>query len=98
MDIETNEDMTSDKGGALVMFPLARRAKEVRAVAAALVAKNSWRTADTYRSRQSDRLFRELAALGLAEDVQDEEVGAFFDAVEREVEAIFGAEFELNKA
>ncbi len=98
MDIESNEHQKSNAGGALVMFPLARRVKEVRAVAAALVAKSSWRTADAYRSRQSDRLFRELAALGLPEDVQDEEVGAFFDAVDREVEARFGAEFELNEA
>ena len=68
----------------IIPFPLTRRLATVREVAARLRAKND-RHAEAYRNRVADSLFEHLARIGLSEDEQDEQVGAFFSAVELEL-------------
>ncbi|MEP7452420.1 DUF6074 family protein [Phyllobacterium sp. SB3] len=68
----------------IVPFPLTRRLATVRDVAAKLKEKND-RHAEAYRNRIADELFEHLARIGLSEDEQDEQVGAFFSAVELEM-------------
>lgn len=72
-------------GGHVVPFPLTSRIGEVRAAAAELMGKRSTTAATRFRNALAGRKFAELAALGLDEDTQDEAVGAFLSAVEREL-------------
>jgi hypothetical protein len=68
----------------IIPFPMTKRLATVREVAATLKGKNG-RHAEAYRNRIADGLFEHLARIGLSEDEQDEEVGAFFSAVELEM-------------
>ncbi|MGN7772172.1 DUF6074 family protein [Phyllobacterium sp. 22552] len=72
----------------IILFPLTHRVGKVRDVAEKLVEKSSARAADYYRSQVSDALFKHLEKLGLSEDEQDEQVGAFFAAVDVEAERL----------
>ena len=72
-------------GGHVVPFPLTSRIGEVRAAAAELIGKRSMAAATKFRNALAGRKFAELAALGLDEETQDEAVGAFLSAVEREM-------------
>lgn len=73
-----DQDQAEQTGAQLLVFPLARRAGLVRATAHALMAMSSQRAVDRYRGKVADRLFAELAGLGISEYEQDEAVGAFF--------------------
>jgi hypothetical protein len=68
----------------IIPFPLTKRSATVREVAAGLKGKSN-RHAEAYRNRIADELFEHLARTGLSEDEQDEQVGAFFSAVELEM-------------
>ena len=69
----------------IIAFPLTRRAARVREVATRLMEKTSDRHATAYRNQVAETFFRYLDKLGIAEDEQDEQVGAFFTAVELEM-------------
>ncbi|MGH6862335.1 MAG: DUF6074 family protein [Phyllobacterium sp.] len=69
----------------IVPFPLTKRISRIRDVAAKLMDKTTDRHAEAYRNQVAEGLFRHLSRLGIAEDEQDEQVGAFFTAVEMEL-------------
>jgi hypothetical protein len=66
-------------------FPLDRRHGQIRRAALALAAARSAAAAERLRFAVADALFAELEAFGLDEAAQDEAVGAFFIALEREM-------------
>lgn len=78
----------------VVSFPLHRRTGEVRRVARALAAIADVDDCDAYRHDLAEEMFASLASLGLSEDEQDEEVGAFFHAVECALEHVFAEALE----
>ena len=69
----------------IIAFPLTRRAARIRDVAARIMEKTSDRQANAYRNQVAETFFRHLDKIGIAEDEQDEQVGAFFTAVELEI-------------
>ncbi len=73
----------------VIPFPLTRRVTKVRVVAAKIMDKATDRQAEAYRNQVADGLFRHLAKIGVPEDEQDEQVGAFFTAVELELSRLF---------
>ena len=73
----------------IIPFPLTKRVAKVRDVAAKLMEKTSDRHAEAYRNQVADGLFKHLARIGLPEDEQDEQVGAFFTAVELELSRLY---------
>ncbi|MHC1547563.1 DUF6074 family protein [Phyllobacterium sp. K27] len=78
------QKIESAMGCQIIPFPLTKRLATVREVATKLREKNG-RHEEAYRNRVADGLFEHLARIGLSEDEQDEEVGAFFSAVELEM-------------
>lgn len=79
------EHLEPARSGMVVSFPPARQVQRVAAAAALLAGIDNIEVADFCRHLIADDLFRELDALGIAEDEQDEAVGAFFVAVEAEM-------------
>ncbi|MCO4317495.1 DUF6074 family protein [Phyllobacterium sp. 21LDTY02-6] len=75
----------------IIAFPLARRAAKIREVAARLMEKTSERNAEAYRNQVANALFRQLSKSGVCEDEQDEQIGAFFTAVEYELDRLFAS-------
>jgi hypothetical protein len=73
----------------VVVFPLWRRVDEVRRVAMNLAVVAGTEEADDYRFEVADRLFSELAAIGVPELDQDELVGAFFHQVDLALEVLY---------
>lgn len=69
----------------IIAFPLTRRAARVREVATRIMEKASDRQASAYRNQVAETFFRHLDRIGISEDEQDEQVGAFFTAVELEI-------------
>ena len=72
----------------IIAFPLTRRAARVREVATRIMEKTSDRQANAYRNQVAETFFRHLDKIGVAEIEQDEQVGAFFTAVEMEIARI----------
>jgi hypothetical protein len=68
----------------LIAFPLVRRVGKVRDVAQKMLDKSTDRHADYYRNQVSDALLKHLTRLGLSEREQDEQIGAFWTAVDVE--------------
>ncbi|NEK36310.1 hypothetical protein GR253_19575 [Rhizobium leguminosarum] len=66
-------------------FPLARRVGKIRDVASKLVAKTTERSADYYFSQVSEALVAQLSKIGIPDHEQDEQIGAFWSAVNQEV-------------
>jgi hypothetical protein len=73
----------------VIPFPLTKRVAKIRDVAVKLMEKTTDRHAEIYRNKIADSLFKDLARLGMAEDDQDEQVGAFFTAVELELSRLY---------
>ncbi|PSJ57387.1 DUF6074 family protein [Pseudaminobacter soli (ex Li et al. 2025)] len=71
--------------GEVVTFPLARQGKKVSETARKLLEKTTERHADYYRGQVTDALVKRLHRLGIADHVIDEQVGAFWTAVEWEM-------------
>lgn len=69
----------------IIPFPPARRVDLIRKTANELARRKTERGADSYRGRVADRLFVQLAALGMSDYEQDEAVGAFFNALDGEL-------------
>lgn len=68
----------------IVVFPLTRRVGRIREVAESYVSKSD-KAAAHYLSQVTGGLFAQLNRIGVPEDQQDEMLGAFVDALEREV-------------
>ncbi|PSH66929.1 DUF6074 family protein [Phyllobacterium sophorae] len=73
----------------IIVFPLTKRAAKIRDVAAKIMDKTTDRQAEAYRNQAAESLFRHLAKIGVPEDEQDEQVGAFFTAVELELSRLY---------
>lgn len=73
----------------VIAFPLTKRVAKVRDVAAKIMDKSTDRQAEAYRNQVADGLFRHLEKIGIPEDEQDEQVGAFFTAVELELSRLY---------
>lgn len=73
----------------VIAFPLTRRVAKVRDVAAKIMDKATDRQAEAYRNQIADALFKNLTRIGVPEDEQDEQVGAFFTAVELELSRLY---------
>lgn len=73
----------------VIPFPLTRRVAKLRDVAARIMEKSTDRKAEAYRNQVADALFRHLDKMGVPEDEQDEQVGAFFTAVELELSRLY---------
>jgi hypothetical protein len=81
--LETQCNLSEESN--IVLFPLDFQAGSVRRAAHALLKKRSTAAANRFRDALAREKFDELALLGLSEDAQDEAVGAFLTAVEREL-------------
>lgn len=69
----------------ILTFPLKKRVGKIRAVAEKMLAKPTERAAEAYRNQVTDALLRQLARTGVPEAEQDEELGAFWEAVRVEI-------------
>jgi hypothetical protein len=68
----------------IIAFPLVNRVGRIREVAAKLSTKSK-AGADFYMRQVSEGLFVQLDRVGVPEHAQDEQIGAFWSAVEIEV-------------
>lgn len=71
--------------GDLVTFPLAKQGHKVRDTAQKLLAKSTDKHAEYYRGQVTDAFVKRLLRMGIADQIVDEQVGAFWSAVEWEV-------------
>lgn len=69
----------------VIMFPMNRRAGRIRSTATKLLDKPTERAAASYRNQVTDALLRSFDRAGIPEAEQDEQLGAFWQAVEAEV-------------
>ena len=69
----------------IVMFPLDRKVGRVRDVAEKMLDKPTDRAAASYRNQVTDGMLRAMERLGIPEPEQDEQLGAFWDAVQAEM-------------
>jgi hypothetical protein len=79
------QQMEMQGQSSVVLFPLNHQIGEVRAAATELLKKRSAAAATRFRNALAQQKFAALAKLGLSEEEQDEAVGAFLSAVEREL-------------
>lgn len=69
----------------VIVFPMVKRVGRIRDVAAKMLDKPTDRAAAFYRDQVTDALLRSLSKAGVTEAVQDEELGAFWSAVDAEM-------------
>lgn len=69
----------------LIVFPLVHRVGKIRDVAAKMLSKTTTRHADAYRDQVTTALLTNLTRLGIAEQEQDEHLGAFWESVQAEM-------------
>ena len=71
--------------GEVIAFPLAKQREKVSETARKLLSKTTDRHADYYRGQVTEALEKRLHRLGIPDHVIDEQVGAFWTAVEWEM-------------
>lgn len=69
----------------VIVFPMIKRIGRIRDVAAKMLDKPTDRAAAFYRDQVTDGLLRSLARAGIPEQEQDEQLGAFWSAVDSEM-------------
>ncbi|KAA1182103.1 hypothetical protein FP026_08430 [Rhizobium tropici] len=69
----------------IVLFPMVARVGKVRDVASKMLDKATDRHADYYRRQVTEALISQLDRTGIPENEQDEQLGAFWDAVQNEM-------------
>ncbi|NKM57178.1 hypothetical protein GFL21_22060 [Rhizobium anhuiense] len=69
----------------VLTFPLVNRIGKIRDVASKSLAKITDHHADVYRKQVTEALLRQFDRLGIPEDEQDEQLGAFWHAVQNEM-------------
>ncbi|MGO7575919.1 DUF6074 family protein [Rhizobium ruizarguesonis] len=69
----------------IMLFPMPARIGRVRDVARKLASKTTERAADYYFSQVSEALVAQLSKIGIPDHEQDEQIGAFWSAVNQEV-------------
>jgi hypothetical protein len=71
--------------GEVIAFPLAKQGERVSETARKLLAKTTVKHADYYRGQVTDAIVKRLLRLGIPDHLIDEQVGAFWTAVEWEM-------------
>lgn len=69
----------------VIVFPMVRRVGRIRDVATKMLDKPTERAAVHYRGQVTDSLLRGLERAGISEREQDEQVRAFWEAVQAEM-------------
>lgn len=69
----------------VIVFPMVRRVGRIRDVATKMLEKPTDRAAEFYRGQVTDALLKSLARAGIPESEQDEQLGAFWEAVRCEM-------------
>ncbi|GGA81291.1 hypothetical protein GCM10011491_05720 [Brucella endophytica] len=69
----------------VIVFPMVKRVGRIREVAAKMLDKPTERAAVHYRSQVTDSVIRSLERAGIPEKEQDEQLGAFWEAVQHEM-------------
>ncbi|ESY87520.1 hypothetical protein X739_05930 [Mesorhizobium sp. LNHC220B00] len=66
----------------VIVFPMIKRTGRIRKVAAKMLDKRTDRAAAFYREQVNDAMLRSLTRAGIPEPEQDEQIGAFWSAVQ----------------
>jgi hypothetical protein len=69
----------------MIVFPMAKRAGRIRSTAEKMLAKPTDRAAASYRDQVTDGLLRQMDRAGIPIGEQDEQLGAFWTAVQAEI-------------
>ncbi|PZV36481.1 DUF6074 family protein [Mesorhizobium kowhaii] len=69
----------------VILFPMVKRVGRIRDVAAKTLAKPTLRAAQSYRDQVTDALIQQMSGAGIGEAEQDEQLGAFWSAVQAEI-------------
>ncbi|UVC17580.1 DUF6074 family protein [Mesorhizobium onobrychidis] len=69
----------------VIVFPLVRRVGKVRDVARKMLDKSTDRHADSYRDQVTTALLGHMTRVGIPDQEQDEQLGAFWSAVDAEM-------------
>lgn len=69
----------------IIVFPMTKRIGKIRDVASKLLTKSTLRHADSYKDQVSQALLNQMMRVGIPENQQDEQLGAFWHAVDAEV-------------
>lgn len=69
----------------IIVFPMAKRVGRIRSTAEKMLAKATERAASSYRDQVTDGILRGLSRAGVPETEQDEQLGAFWEAVQEEM-------------
>lgn len=69
----------------IIVFPLTKRVGRIRTVAEKMLDKPTDRAAAFYRNQVTDALLKSLERAGIPEAEQDEQLGAFWQAVQAEM-------------
>jgi hypothetical protein len=68
-----------------MVFPMANRVGRIRSTAEKMLAKPTDRAAASYRDQVTDAMIRQMDRAGIDEATQDEQLGAFWSAVQAEI-------------
>lgn len=85
MTHDDNPPLNWQPSRQVVVFPMVRRVGRIRDVAAKMLDKRTDRAATSYRDQVTDGMLRSLHRAGISEDEQDEQLGAFWNAVQAEI-------------
>lgn len=69
----------------VILFPMERRVGRIRDVAVKMLDKPTMRAAVSYRAQVTDAFIRQMDRAGIPEIEQDEQLGAFWEAVRNEM-------------
>ena len=69
----------------MIVFPMGNRVGRIRDVASKMLGKTTQRSADHYYRQVTEAMEQQLGRLGLPEIEVDEQIGAFWVAVDQEI-------------
>ena len=69
----------------MIVFPMSRRVGRIRDVAVKMLDKPTDRAALSYRDQVTEGMLKQMAKVGIPEAEQDEQLGAFWQAVQAEI-------------
>ncbi|TIX18501.1 MAG: hypothetical protein E5V41_05880 [Mesorhizobium sp.] len=69
----------------VIVFPMVNRVGRIRSTAEKMLAKPTDRAAASYRDQVTDAMIRQMGRAGIEEATQDEQIGAFWSAVQAEI-------------
>ena len=69
----------------IIVFPMVNRVGRIRSTAEKMLAKPTERAAASYRDQVTDAMIRQMDRAGIDEATRDEQLGAFWSAVQAEI-------------